>query len=135
MIAEEASPRTTRAGTDAPSVCPAKRANAFPVPQCVCGKKRRKKIGGRASCGPPLCETSEGNILVADRTGRGRLGFGRALIETIVPLARSAGEITSTFAASTEQHQIIHDDFRHVFFLVGLLVFPGVRPQAAFDIH
>src|SRR6185437_5783823 len=83
----------------------------------------------------------EGNIFVADGARCGcRLGFGSPLIEVVSSrgrATRASSEVSATasFAAAAQQDQIIHDDLSHVFLLPGLLVVPGVRAQAAFDVH
>src|SRR6266576_6600149 len=62
------------------------------------------------------------------------LSFGSALIEVVGRLARPTGTATTAFTTSAQQDHCPSNDFRHVLFLVGLLVVPGAGLQAAFDV-
>src|ERR1035438_7012703 len=74
--------------------------------------------------------TLERNILVRDRPRRSRFGLGSTLVE-VVAAARSRGRSARTarkiasataLAASTEQNQIVNNNFCHIFFLARGLV-------------
>src|ERR1700694_966968 len=81
--------------------------------------------------------TLERNIFVADRRCRCWLRFRCALIEVVSSgsSARATREVSTTFSASAQQNQIVGHDFRHVLFLVGLLIVPGAGLETTFDIH
>src|SRR5579863_7439539 len=85
------------------------------------------------------------NVFVRNGPGASRrvLRFRRALIEIVAARAprrspsRAAAEVSApgAFAASAEQHQVVHDDLGHVFLLAAGLVVPGMGAQAALDVN
>src|SRR5580704_878874 len=69
------------------------------------------------------------------------LWFRGALVEVVAAAGgrrgspRTAGIVTTTFAAAAEQHQIVGHDFGHIFLLPRRLVVPRAGLQAALDVH
>src|SRR4249920_62934 len=79
----------------------------------------------------------EGDIFVRNRRCPGRLRLRCTLVEVVGCATRTATVTlasSAAFGSSAKQNQIVGYDFRHVLLLIGLLVVPGARLQAALDV-
>src|SRR2546423_12571632 len=73
-------------------------------------------------------------IVVADWCRMFR--FRHTLIHVVICSAAAAGGIATAGSAiaAAQQDQVCRNDVRHVFLLLGLRIFPGVRLQPALDV-
>src|SRR5215469_15591590 len=81
----------------------------------------------------PYC--LERDIVVCNRTGVRSFRFRHTLIEAAGRGATGTSTIVaSSFAAATEQDQVIHHDFGHIALLICVLVVPGASLKASFNV-